>query len=114
MGSKTHILYEKQNNHGGDIMDFDKGTELCYDEHPLLSKTNPEVEKKLRDIFTDQIISPPVEGLTGALFNVDAVHGSHIRKLDEAGLKITGFWWAPNKDGEAIKAVQVVVNWKEE
>ena len=27
MGSKTHILYEIQNNHGGEIMGFEKGAD---------------------------------------------------------------------------------------
>lgn len=82
-------------------------------EFPPLSKTDPETDKLIRMALSDKLVGVPHDGITGPIVNVESIHGTQRRNLDKVGLEITGFWVAPDENGEPTNMVQLVINYKE-
>ena len=103
--------------------DFDKSKEMEM-VHPTLKDIDADAERKIRKALTTtyddgtvstKITSPEIMmGISGPILNVESIHQSDVRKLDEAGFFIRGFWVAPDHNGDPTSSVQIVVDYKDE
>lgn len=103
--------------------DFDKGNTVEF-VNPPLKDIDADAERKIREALTTtyddgtvstRITSPEIAmGISGPILNVLSIHQSDVRRLDEAGFYIKGFWVAPDHDGNPTSSVQIVVDYKDE
>ena len=83
--------------------------------NPPLKEIDPDAERKLREALSNRITSSEIMmGISGPILNVESIHQSDVRKLDEAGFFIRGFWVAPDHNGDPTSSVQIVVDYKDE
>ena len=103
--------------------DFDKGNTMEF-VNPPLKDIDADAERKIREALTTtyddgtvstRITSPEIMmGISGPILNVRSIHQSDVRRLDEAGFFIRGFWVAPDHNGNPTSSVQIVVDYKDE
>lgn len=95
-------------------VDFDESNEIKM-VNPPLKEIDPDAERKIREALSNRITSSEIMmGISGPILNVESIHQSDVRKLDEAGFFIRGFWVAPDHNGDPTSSVQIVVDYKDE